>query len=201
MTSPVRTAAQAPKPTPIVTPDDLRYAHYLLDTLPPELWEIGCDWYASVRERCKLWSLETGYSLEQCAAVLAVMSRRQRWTVNVRNARKALYSGSVYGLEDVVLHVRAILSGAPVSMHLTNGRKTRDFYRCIMGEHACACDIWMHRIFDRPPRPPHYDFVVECVRLLAVEYDVPIEQMQAVLWLAVVADSGQSISDHMPMVG
>src|SRR5436309_10025887 len=133
-----------------ITADDLAYARHLLRSTPEPLREMAQDWYSLVNARCRVWARETGYSVEQCAAVLALYSINASWKTNTTCARRALYEGRIVGMRTVTCHVRAILAGEPIELHLTRGSKVRNFYRSIMLLPSCTIDRWMFRIFGRP---------------------------------------------------
>jgi hypothetical protein len=184
-----------------ITPSDLVEARRLLQGLNPALRDLGVDWYPAVNERCQLWALQSGYTVEQCAAVLALYSINNRWQQNVNAARRALLEGHIVGLSHVVRHVRAILAGAPIAEHLTEGRKVQNFYRSILLLDSCTVDRWIFRIFDRPQGEEWYGWVERCVRLLADEEGLPAYTLQAILWLAVVADAGEDVARYHARLG
>src|SRR5919202_6592801 len=140
-----QTAATAP-----ITNDDLALARHLLRTMTSEQIAEADKWYAHAHALCVQWAEQTGYTLEQCAATLALYSINNTWQNNVHLARKALVDGEIKGLPLVVKHVTAILMGQPVEANLTNGSKVRNFYRSILLCDSVTCDRWVFRAFNKP---------------------------------------------------
>ena len=60
-------------------------------------------------------------------------------------------------------------------------------------------DRWMFRIFGRPQGEEWYPWVAQCVAQLAAEEGVPVHEMQAVLWVAVIAASGHDVARIHPV--
>ena len=56
--------------------------------------------------------------------------------------------------------------------------------------------IIISRIFDRPQGEEYYGWVERCVRLLADEAGLPAYTLQAILWIAVVADAGEDVTRY-----
>src|SRR5437763_954602 len=104
-----------------ITDDDLAYARRLLHDLPAPVRDVAISWYPMAHDMIRLWALETGFSVAQCAGVLAVYSQNTAWHVNVAYAKQALYEGRIVGMRRVTANVRAILAGEPICQHLTEG--------------------------------------------------------------------------------
>jgi hypothetical protein len=170
-----------------ITQADLEPARRLLAEMTPELREVGLDWYRAAHARCQAWSAQSGYSVDECAAVLALYSINNSWAGNITLAHKALCQGQVQGLRMVRERVQHILAGEPVECNLTAGSKVRNFYKSIMLRDGCCLDRWMFRIFGKPQGEAWYPWVERCVRILALENGLRARDMQAVLWMAAIA--------------
>ena len=177
-----KTAATAP-----ITNDDLALARHLLATMTNDQISESDQWYADARQLCEQWAAQSGYTLEQCAAVMALCSINASWAGNVTLARKALLHGEIEGLPIKVKNVTAILQGAPIEDHLTNGSKVRNFYRSILLQDSCTVDRWVFRVFGKPQGETWYPWVERAVRQLAAEYGLPAFMLQARLWVAIMA--------------
>src|SRR5918911_1324963 len=127
--------ARASAATTPITNDDLALARHLLVTISPEQIAEGDKWYSAAHQLCARWAEQTGYDLEQCAAVLALYSINNTWANNVHLARKALVDGEIKGLPLVVKHVTAILMGQRIEDHFTNGSKVKNFFHSLMLRH------------------------------------------------------------------
>jgi hypothetical protein len=58
----------------------------MIVSAPNELADAGATWYSDAHSLVTEWSLLHGYSVSQCAGVLAVLSPQQTWDGNQRNA-------------------------------------------------------------------------------------------------------------------
>jgi hypothetical protein len=182
------TAANSP-----IHDHDLAYARYLLDGLEfqPELTSIADSFYDDAHAQLRLWSGLTGYTVEQCAAVTALYSANTAWPDNVIKAHNAIVHGLHSHFPMVTTNARAILNGAPISDHLTNGPKVNNFYKSLLRLDGCrgANDRWIFRIFNRPQGTTWYKWVDRCLDILASEYGVAdVSTLQARLWYAVILD-------------
>ena len=182
------TAANAP-----IHDHDLAYARYLMEGLEvmPELASIADAFYPDANAMIVQWSHQSSYTVEQCAAVTALYSIQQSWPTNVIMARHAILRGLHTALPIARNNARAILAGADISAHLTNGPKVNAFYRSLLRLPDCrgANDRWIFRIFNREQGTTWYPWVDRCLDIIAQEYELSdVSACQSRLWHAVIVD-------------
>lgn len=156
----------------------------------PATREAGRTWYAAAWEiACDIYPERPDIA----AGVLAALSPRCQWRVNVAWAR-ALVAAARAGAECPAVHTTAmraqawrIAQGAP-ALDVLNGLKVRAFYSNIMGDRsAVTVDVWMARVAD--PRlgerfgRPAYRRVAAAITRAAEIAGVDPATMQAAVWI------------------
>lgn len=112
----------------------------------------GADWYPAMAREMAALARESGYSVEQVAAVFAANSINTPWQRNLLLARAAIADrGMTRGtLSIIVRKVNAILAGADIDSTLTSDRnnlKIVNFRRNLAGDlQAVTVDRWAHRV-------------------------------------------------------
>lgn len=144
----------------------------------------GAEWYPTARRHARRIAREGGISLSQAAGVIAALSPRCRWEINLRRARHAV-AGQPAGLGPCKEKALAILAGSrPLSV--LKGPKERAFYRAIMGDaEAVTVDVHCWRAVGGTGQAPgkHYHVVAEAYRAAAREAGVPPAALQATVWI------------------
>jgi hypothetical protein len=181
------TAANAP-----ITDNDLAYPRRLLAGMDTELTHIADAFYPRAHYQACMWAEQSGLSVEQVAAIVALYSINAAWQANLTMARNALFHGRIVGLVgkglDVPARVRAILHGAPIEACLTRGSKVRNFQRSMLLLDSCTNDRWSFRAFDRPQGEPWYPWVTRATRILADEAGRDTFTTQSRIWHAIIVD-------------
>lgn len=182
---------------------DLAYARQLLRGASSELRELAFDWYPSVHERTKLWALETGYSHDQVVTVLALYSINQGWQGNITLTKRAVYEGVYSGLGMVRERVARVLAGDDIASCLTSRPKVPSFRTRILYGYGVPIDRHMAVVFGKTRQGDaerYCDYCVACTRYLALEQGMTAEDMQPLLWLLRILDTGKALRYYLPNV-
>ncbi len=103
----------------------------------------GAEWYMEARQLCQDLAAETGYSVDQCAGVLAATSPMMSWEKNKDLATRVLRAGGLSSgyLGAGLRKCDAILAGADIRATL-NGLKIVNFWESIRsgGESGVCVD-------------------------------------------------------------
>jgi hypothetical protein len=158
----------------------------LAQSLPAERWEEGRAWYPTARAEAENMAAETGYTMEQCAAVLAHLSPRLKWELNVDRAWKVTTFGEAPGLKRSLEGALAALNSDKPLDTLT-GRKTAAFGKAIAGDgDQVPIDVWMLRAFGLPEkrkvRVRLYTLLADVVWEVAEEVGTTPAELQAAIW-------------------
>lgn len=111
---------------------------------------LGRKWYADARKECREIAHASGLTLRACAGILAALSPRVHWHVNVRLARMVAAGDNAPSgaMRDPLGKAIAIRDGAR-PLDVLRGDKVRAFYRAIVGgtiaRAAFVLDVWMIR--------------------------------------------------------
>lgn len=158
--------------------------------------ESGSTWYADAQAFAYVWSVETAWSLEQCAAVLSHLSPRTTWTRNVIGAGELLRSGTkANGIIEANFNRALDSLGADDPESTFGGPKTRRFYLNIIGDtEAVTVDVWACRVAGVDEamlgRKGVYDAVEAAYQRAARRVGVEPTTMQATTWI--VARNGRA---------
>lgn len=155
----------------------------------------GSAWYSVARNFAEALVVGTALSIEQGVGIVAALSPRVQWNVNMRAAIAivdAALSGQpqpiVAGLSTNRNKAWAIANfGWPLD--ILGGQKVRSFYANIMGdEDAVTVDVWAARAAlgdiatDRIPTG-QYNAIADAYRLAADARGVSPMVMQATVWV------------------
>jgi hypothetical protein len=145
----------------------------------------GGVWYSNSRRVARRLARENGVTLSVAAGVIAALSPRVQWAVNVRMAEALLSKGETAGLGNSLEAARRIIDGEKPTSVL-KGPKTNAFYRAIMGdEDSVVLDSWMlyaagwHK---DGCTPKEYTTLAECLRRAAERHSVSPREFQAIVW-------------------
>ena len=166
----------------------IRTLAYYYDAAPAATRKAGARWYAEARSVARQYAKRYGVTLAQVVGVIAVLSQRQRWQMNLRLTRDCLRGERVPG---VFAHMRAkakrILAGdAPLD--ILRGPKIRAFYQAILGDaDAVVLDTWMLVAMGRPQgvTVKQYERLADRLRAHAADAGVTPAAFQAVVWCQV----------------
>lgn len=160
-------------------------------TASGDVLEAGGLWYPNAEDVIADLSREFAIGRPRIAAVVAVLSPRQRWRKNVEAARYALegeaWRGAGYGVNRD--KAAAIISGAPIEQ-IVGGDKVTSFWANLIGSRtAVTIDVWAQRAalgyyHRHQPKRDRYRRLVEAYRAAAKVAGVPPREFQAIVWLA-----------------
>lgn len=156
----------------------------------------GRNWYLRARTVAEYLSERYGYSLEQCAYTIAVLSPNISWKQNVNAAENAMrhhtagdpvHSWQVAGYGENVHKAHAILSG---DLSALKGPKVTEFARGILGDPgACTVDVWMQRSVamdeGRAPNKTEHRAIRRALDSAAVKCGETVRDFQAIVWTQV----------------
>lgn len=164
-----------------------------------ETRRAGRHWYDSAEAEARAIAAELPSGLGKVAAagILAALSPRAQWSVNVRWAwvvaiRRSYHAFTLtppaVGLPLGRKAAWGIAWGEPPSAHL-RGPKVRAFWRAIAGDRdAAVIDIWMLRAMgiETPTvSPAQYERCAEALREAARRVRVPTRDFQATIWMQI----------------
>ena len=171
----------------------------------------GLGWYQTAHTFARGLSERYGVTFDTAAGVLAVISPRLSWSMNMRAADELIRTGDAPILNTNKSKARRILAGESVSSvlacavcargdqrkHVCSGQKVRAFYACIVdpagSDAVCvdrhAFDVAAGRVGDEVSRKALdrvgvYERVAGCYRQAALTLGVSAAVVQAVCWVA-----------------
>lgn len=113
----------------------------------------GIEWYERASRLAYSLSKQSGYSLEQCAAVIAALSPQNPWQRNCIDAENMIMAEDPAMIKVGTFNnnkqkaIRILKGEAPLDV--LGGLKVRDFYRSIMADVSAVCvdghaySIWL----------------------------------------------------------
>lgn len=129
----------------------------------------GKEWYPTARDILAGIAADTGYTLEQAVAVMAVTSPMAQVSTNVEWTRRALESHGAAKVgrfpARMMPKVRRILADADYANEYVRGPKVGPFFRAILGSNELVLDRWA--IYAAAPtvdRENHSDVLRKSVR-------------------------------------
>jgi hypothetical protein len=163
--------------------------------------ETAAEWYADAYRIAEAFSAKYGYTVAQCAGVIAAVSPLQSWGANINLSARILDVGGLTGgyLKANLAKATAILDGANIEATLS-GQKVVNFYRSILSagkDGVCidrhAYSLAVNTRFPEGDIPTlkgkRYEAVVECytraARILSKELGIDLTpaQVQSVTWV------------------
>jgi hypothetical protein len=168
-----------------------------LDRATAADWLEGLDWYRVAAGEARALAADYGVSFEAAAGVIAALSPRTSWELNVSYARELFETGKAPTLGRNVDKARAIAAGASPDAVL-GGDKVRSFYSNIVhpasdavciDRHAVDCAVG-RQLSDRERGPylstsARYRAFADAYRAAArtATYPCTPAQCQAVAWV------------------
>lgn len=162
--------------------------------------ECGLEWYRTAHSIAQGLADDHGLELEQTAGIIAALSPRTAWTLNVRHARQMVETGDSPGLGLGRRKAQRILAGespsvvlAPPANSPTSGQKVRSFYVNILNpddpvsvtvdQHAWCITKGRYST-EKPPldRVGEYERVAEVYRRAGAIMELLPSQVQAITW-------------------
>ena len=170
------------------------------DRAEVDAMKAGSRWYRIAWNIAADMGRRYGVSGEQAAAVIAILSPRCSWEVNIARAEAWLGEGSTVGLFTwQVERLREMLADMDGSwVEYVRGPKVSRFYRNIVGDtSAVTVDIWASRVAlgwvgandntykQMVGTPLRYELVERAYRAAANRLGVAPSTVQAVTWVQV----------------
>jgi hypothetical protein len=166
----------------------------LYNQASPEDKAAGQAWYATAQETAALWAVASGRSLENIAALIAVLSPQCDWDRNLA-AAFALLNDEAVGQGPLPVNVdkaRRVLAEnlTDTRIVMPSGNKVAAFAANIAGDmDAVTIDTHMteaaHCSIDARPFPKDaaYQVYADAIRLAADEAADSPAMLQAVVWI------------------
>lgn len=174
----------------------VRACHATYTVADPAALEAGAAWYASGRREARRLARlgPPGFGPVRAAAVLAALSPRAQWSVNLRWAERLITS---YGAaEPPAVSMRGhrakawrILHGADPDRELS-GPKVRAFWRNLCGDaEPVTVDVWAARAAGLDERElarrGSYERVAEAYRAVAADVGLAPCDLQGAVWMGI----------------
>lgn len=163
--------------------------HY--GTVPEEVRTeaLNGKWYRESKRTARALARKHGTTLATAAGVIAALSPRISWSVNVRAADLVLEgvrdTTQVAGFDSNVEKAFRIADGER-PLKVLGGPKVTAFYRAIMGdEDAAVVDVWMWRAMGVAPEGMSYAEAEQALREAARLAGLPVTTFQAIVWTRV----------------
>ena len=148
----------------------------------------GPAWYRASQHEAQRIAELSGVTIVVAAGVIAALSPRVQWAVNVRMAEALCRTGVTGGLARSVAAARRIMDGED-PLEVLTGPKTNAFFRAIMGdEDAAVVDVWMMRAvgLNRSKlTSKQYEAVAAALRSAAARAGLPTAEFQAQVWTTI----------------
>lgn len=154
--------------------------------------EAGRLWYPGAENVIADLSREFSLGRPRVAAIVAVLSPRQRWRKNIEGARHILegeaWRAPVFAGNRV--KAEALLSGAPLEQ-IIGGDKVTSFWANLIGSRtAVTIDVWAQRAalgrhHPHQPKDGRYARLVSIYRSAAETVGETPREFQAIVWNAI----------------
>ena len=161
----------------------------LCRTADPDVVRQGAEWYPSAHAEASRLAEAYGPDVPRAAGVIAALSPRLRWWVNVREAGRCLAGERPTAIGANVRKAEAIRDRVGHWADILGGPKTRAFAATIENpDHptAVVVDTWALRAAGWPTEtvtPKQYDVVAEAYRLAAKDLGWLPSATQATAWI------------------
>lgn len=169
----------------------------------------GRRWYPDAHEVARDQVAEHGVTIEVASGILAALSPRMGWGMNVTLAERVLYTKGTLDhgcLSRSLEHANAIYHGA-APLEVLRGPKTRAFYLAILTEGDSPDPVIDRHAWDMltatrgAPAPSigQYRAAAECMRRAARIVGERVHDLQAIDWIAWRARFWTpGVNDHRP---
>jgi membrane-bound lytic murein transglycosylase B len=155
----------------------------------PEQRAQGAAWYGNAQAMCERMAAEYGTDAETVAGIIAALSPRLHWSLNIKRARMVLAGTEPAGLRVPWAKAERIRDGEE-PLDVLKGQKVRAFYRALAGDRASVViDVWMMRAAGRDaesaPTPLQYKKLAQTLKRAARKAKVDPATFQATVWTVV----------------
>ena len=150
----------------------------------------GRDWYRAAGHEATVLSRTNGISREAAAGIIAAISPRLSWGLNVRNARTIAAGQGARGVLGANVAKAERIRAGESPLGVLGGDKVRSFYANICGDlQEVTVDVWALRAAGLPGdtrmTPKVYRTVADAYRTVAAEYGLQPAEAQAAAWVVV----------------
>lgn len=162
-----------------------------------EVRQAGIGWYSVAYAEAGILAYETGVSLPRAAAIIAVLSPRTQWRLNLEDAWSLVeYDACRHALPKNTAKARRLLAGEPISQVL-GGPKVISFWQNIarpLHSRAVTIDTWIARAVGVSEAQLKlwgvYEAISRGVSGAAEKVGILPSQMQAILWVVTRIKAG-----------
>lgn len=173
--------------------------------LDPATIARGRAWYPQARQLMIELAEETGYTLDQAVAVMAITSPGAQLSTNLDWTRTALRTNGTAKVgrfpNAMRPKIQAVLADAELAHEYVTGPKVSPFFRAILGdEDALVLDRWAlyaagHLDRDTVPGPVMRRKIEDAYRRAAKRAGMAVRDFQAALWIDVRESTGIKYAD------
>jgi hypothetical protein len=150
--------------------------------------EAGVKWYQEQRVKVSSMAKAYGVSKATAAGVVAALSPRLRWSVNVRAAETLLSGESPSGVFKASRTKAQRIKAGEKPLRVLSGPKVRAFYRALMGDDSAAVvDVWVARAvgWTKEIKAKAYLRIASALAKAASIVGEAVVKLQAVAWVVV----------------
>jgi hypothetical protein len=148
----------------------------------------GRAWYPEARRTVRAMATTHGTSPATAAGVVAALSPRLMWAVNVRAAETVLAGSTPRGVFRTSLGKAMRIRRGARPLSVLSGPKVRAFYRALTGDDGAAVvDVWVARVvgWTRELKERAYGTVARALEQAAALLGLRVTDLQATAWVAV----------------
>lgn len=146
----------------------------------------GREWYRRARGNAIKYSKKYNLPLSQVCGIIAALSPRLQWKINLRRTRECLEDKPRLGVFaknwDKALKIKA----GKDPYEVLSGPKTRAFYDALMGDPtAIVLDTWMLKAIkwgNRKMKDHHYHQIAIALWTCAKRVGIKSAVLQATIW-------------------
>lgn len=164
----------------------------IFDAAESDVREAGRLWYPGAENVIADLSREFQLGRPRVAAIVAVLSPRQRWRKNIEGARHVL-EGEAWrapGYAENRAKAEALIAGAPLEQ-IIGGEKVTSFWANLIGSRtAVTVDVWAQRAalgyyHRHQPKRNRYTRLVAIYRAAAEAAGETPREFQSIIWNAI----------------
>lgn len=160
--------------------------------------EQSFDWYQAALNECSIIHDQTGCGLRKAVGVMAALSPRKSWEINMRIAKEFVETGDCGQIQLFKTKAANIMALEDPTdediMEVLGGRKIQAFYMNIMYPHqanyvtidrhalSVAFNKWVSDDFYSGMTANQYEFFLQCYVLAATQVGTTPLVMQSATW-------------------
>lgn len=164
----------------------------IFDAADADTLEAGRLWYPGAENVIADLSREYQLGRPRVAAIVAVLSPRQRWRKNIEGARRVLGGEPkrAPGFDTSRNKAKLLAAGSPLE-EILGGDKVVSFWANLIGSHtAVTVDVWAQRAalgyyHPHQPKNSRYERLVNIYRAAAETAGETPREFQAIIWNAI----------------